>query len=187
MKKTILLSMIFFAALSLNASGFTSLYSEQRDFSVGEIITVLVVENASASSSAKEETDRSYNHNFSTEAGKGPFDFISLSSFGLGGKNKTKGDAKTSRQGKLTATVTVKITEIEPDGNLRIEGEKSVFINGEEEVTKIKGLVRPKDISEQNTIYSYNVADARISYKGAGAVNTGSRTGYISRVINWLF
>jgi len=172
---------------SLSSSQLATLYSDHKSFSVGDILTVYIVEASSASTSANSETDRSFDHGISSSAGTGPLDFIPLSSMGVNSKNTAKGDAKTSRQANVKATLTARIIEVNDNGNLTINGSRSIKINGEEEITSVSGTVRPQDISADNTVYSYNIADAEIIYKGKGSVKDGSKIGIISRIFNFLF
>jgi flagellar L-ring protein precursor FlgH len=83
--------------------------------------------------------------------------------------------------------MTVRIVNIDAAGNLMIEGVRVVSINGEDEITSLSGIVRPQDVGSDNTISSHNIADAKISYKGKGAINEGSRVGLISRLFNFFF
>jgi flagellar L-ring protein precursor FlgH len=73
------------------------------------------------------------------------------------------------------------------NGNLVIDGSKVVEINEEKEIIKISGIVRPQDIESNNIIYSYNVANAQITYSGKGAASTGQRPGLLARILNWIF
>ncbi len=183
----LMISIILLGCMSLNAAGLLSMYSDHKSFSEGDILTVLIMETSSASSAAKSQTDKSFDHGFGTAAGKGPLDFIPLSSMDINSKNSAKGDAKTSREGSLKAKMTVRIMAIDNNGNLSIKGSKSVKINGEEELTNLEGIVRPQDVQSDNTVYSFNIADAKIGYKGKGAINDGQKIGLISRIFNFIF
>ncbi len=187
MKKIILLSVILLTLQSLSASKFSSLYADHKSFSVGDIITVVITEQSSAQVSSKESTKKSSKHDVSSAAGQGGFSFIPLNAFSLSTANDASGNASSTRQGSLDATMTARIISIDDNGNLILKGEKSVEINGEEQITTIEGTVRPGDVRFDNTIYSYNIADAKISYKGKGTVRDGSRIGFVSRILNYIF
>lgn len=187
MKRMIMLALITMVTYSVYAAGFLTLYSDNKSFAVGDILTVLITETSSATAASQNQTDKSFNHAFATDAGKGPLDFMPMSSVGANAKNTSKGDAKTSRESGLKAKMTVRITAIDGNGNMKIEGAKSVKINGEEEITSLEGIVRPNDVDADNTVYSYNIADAKIAYKGKGAMNDGSKIGIISRIFNFIF
>jgi len=186
--KTSLTTLILLLGLTLAATNqMSSLYSDHKSFSVGDILTVFISESSSASSSAGSETDKSFDHKIGSAAGQGPLDFIPLSSAGFNSSNSSKGDAKTSRKGDLSTTITVKVIEVQENGNLIVSGSRSIKINGEEEITTIEGIVRPQDISADNKVYSFNIADAKITYKGKGAGKDATRIGFLSRIFNFLF
>jgi len=146
---------------------FYSLYTDKRAHRVGDILTVLITEESSASRTAK--------------------DFFPLFSAGVDYKNRHDGVGRTSRQGRLWATITTKVVEILPNGELRIEGKKTVQVNQDKEEITLKGLVRPEDIGPDNTILSIYVADAQIGYKGKGAIDAGQKKGIILRILDWFF
>jgi flagellar L-ring protein precursor FlgH len=113
--------------------------------------------------------------------------FIPTTSMGLSTDNDFKGDANTTRDANFSSKMTVRIVDIDDNGNLVIEGKRMVSINGEDEITSIRGIVRSQDVSADNTVNSNNIADATITYKGKGPVNEGSRVGLISRIFNFMF
>jgi flagellar L-ring protein precursor FlgH len=102
-------------------------------------------------------------------------------------KNDYSGEGKSSRKGKLKAKMTARITQVLPNGNFLIEGTRIVDVNGERQTTVLTGVIRPQDITPENTVFSYDIADAQISYKGRGSVNTAQRPGIFARFLNWLF
>ena len=68
---------------------------------------------------------------------------------------------------------------------LKIQGEKLVEVNGERNIMKIEGYIRPRDIQENNTVYSYNIANAKIIYRKAGIKNKLVKPGTFQRLITW--
>jgi flagellar L-ring protein precursor FlgH len=185
--KQIILLITLLAVSICYAQPMASLYSDHKSFTTGDVITILIVEYTTAEASAGSQTDRSMNHGFGTSAGQGPLDFVPLSSFGANSKNSHKGKASTSREASLKGTITAKITSIDPNGNLMVKGQRSVVINGEEETTTVEGFVRPQDVQSDNSVYSHNIADAKITYKGKGSVKDGAKVGFITRFFNFLF
>jgi len=163
-----------------------SLYADRRAEQVGDILTVLISEESSASRTAKTYT-RKKDEVSTSGGGTGVLNFIPLFSGGVDYKNLHDGTGRTSRQGRLWATITTKVVEILPNGELRIEGKKTVQVNQDKEVITLKGLVRPEDIGPDNTILSIYVADAQIGYKGKGAVDAGQKKGIILRILDWFF
>ena len=109
--------------------------------------------------------------------------------FSADGKNETSFDGKgeSSRNGTLRAKMSVTVVGVKDNGDLTIEGSRTIGLSGDRETMMLTGVVRQKDISPDNTIDSYLIADASISYSGKGNINTGSRPGFFTRVLNWIF
>ncbi|MCD6379224.1 flagellar basal body L-ring protein FlgH [bacterium] len=159
-----------------------SLYSNLKAYRVGDVVTVIIQEQSTASSNAK--TDTKVKNEFSAGPGRGTLDFMSL--WGLNSENKYKGDAKTQRSGSLDARITAKIIEILQNGDYRIEGDREVNINGERETIKLSGTIRSRDIRSDNTILSTYVANAKILYDGKGIIDSGHEPGILTKLINWF-
>lgn len=164
-----------------------SLYADHKAHRVGDLITVLVVEEAVASSRASTTTDRSTGAEVDVRGGTKERSFLPLMGVRGGAGNDFSGRGQTERQGVLKARISATVVKVRANGDLEIEGSREVIVNGERELTTIKGVVRPSDITTQNTVYSYNVAEAQIAYKGSGAVHAGQKPGYLARLLNWLF
>ncbi|MCL1826674.1 MAG: flagellar basal body L-ring protein FlgH [Candidatus Cloacimonetes bacterium] len=187
MKKIVTLILLCMCVAVMHANMYTSLYSDHKSFSIGDILTVHIQESSKASASSGSKTARSLDHGASMDAGQGPLRFLPMASMSGGANNTFKGDANTTRDASLSSKMTVTIIDIDESGNLVIEGSRKVTINGEDEITSLSGIVRPQDVSADNTVNSQNIANSNISYKGKGAVNEGSRVGLISRIINFMF
>jgi flagellar L-ring protein precursor FlgH len=67
-----------------------------------------------------------------------------------------------------------------------IEGHKEVEVNQEKEILKVSGIIRPDDISPDNTVYSSKLADARIHYSGKGDASQASKQGWLARFWHWI-
>ena len=190
--KNLLIKIIIFTTLNLwfcllNANLFTSLYSDHKSFTIGDILTVDISEQSKASSSSQSRTGRQMEHGMNIQAGQGPLNFIPLTGMGGSANNSFRGDANTTRDASLSSRMTVRIVDIDDNGNLMIEGSRTVSINGEDEITTLSGTVRSQDVGANNTVSSQHIADAKISYQGKGPINEGSKVGIISRVFNFLF
>jgi flagellar L-ring protein precursor FlgH len=83
--------------------------------------------------------------------------------------------------------MSVTVVGLKPNGDLIIEGSRTIGISNDRETIALSGVVRPKDIAPDNTIDSYLIADAEISYTGKGSAETASRQGFVGRLLNWLF
>ncbi len=160
-----------------------SMFSDDKATEEGDILTVLITEDATASQEAS--TDASQDNQAEVGAGTGILDFINA--FGYEQSDSTSADGSTTRSSDLTAEMTVQIMEVLENGNLKINGTKSLRINDETQEIEVNGIVRPEDISPENTIESNYVADADISYDGRGVIGDRQREGIISRIMSWIF
>jgi flagellar L-ring protein precursor FlgH len=91
------------------------------------------------------------------------------------------GKGSSSQSNRLDGNITVTVAEVLPNGNLFVRGEKWLTLNQGEEYVQITGIVRPTDIGPDNSLPSYKVADARITYSGSGFLNDANRPGLLAR------
>ncbi len=164
---------------SLWVPGSKQFFKDSRAHQVGDIVTVLVDENASAKTEAKTDAKRTN----TTKSGilnllnwdkslverglpLGPTSLIDTDS-----DRNFKGDGKTNRKDSLTASIAAVVTQVLPNGLLVIQGQREVMVNYEKQMLVLQGMVRPEDISSQNTISSAKIAEARIAYNGRGTVD----------------
>jgi len=194
MKKTLLTLVTFLVLLALYTTwvkadslwneGVGSLYEETpRHFKVGDLITVIIVEQATASQNA--ESSNGKKDSVSADAGTGALKF--LPELGAGWDSEYEGTGSTVRKGSLSAKLTVTVAGMTPEGALLIEGSQVIKVNKEDQVLKVRGKIRPEDVSADNTVYSTFVADAEIEYQGKGTVGETQSSGILSRFFHWLF
>ncbi len=164
-----------------------SLYADVTARAVGDIVTVAIVERASGSNASKLTTRKSTKFNNNATEGTGVMSFFP--EFGMSAElgRSHDGSGQLSREGRLTATMAAVVVEVRPNGDLAIEGEREVGINEEVEILKLTGVIRPEDIGPGNVVYSRNIADARITYKGKGVVTSGTRPNLLVRILSWVF
>jgi len=164
-----------------------SIYTDIKAHGTGDIITVLIVEESRALNKAKTTTKKKTDAKTEGTAGLGPLDFIPL--WGASGSDQLQydGQGQTEKIGALRAKMTVAVIDVNDNGDLVIEGSRVVTVNDEEETLFLSGVVRSRDISNDNTIYSYQIANAKISSKGKGNITDGHRPGFVTRLINWIF
>jgi flagellar L-ring protein precursor FlgH len=174
-----------------------SLFGDIKARQLGDILTVAIFEQASASREATTKTGRSSNN----EAGISKFlgfetDLVKLNSaidptqlIATNYENDFNGSGSTSRKENLVATLSTRVVEVFPNGNLRIEGGKTVTVNREEQIIVLTGIVRPNDISPQNVIDSKYVLDAKIAYTGKGVISDKQGPGWMTRILDnvWPF
>ena len=160
----------------------------------GDVLTIVISETASASKEAKTDTSRS------SEVNAGMPNFLGLEKAGFIKNNVDLsnlinanvestygGSGSTSRQERLNATVTAKVVDVLPNGNLLIEGRRNVKVNNEDQIIIIEGTVRPADIGPNNIVNSIYIADAKISYSGKGIISDRQSPGWLMNVVDKLW
>jgi flagellar L-ring protein precursor FlgH len=164
-----------------------SLFTDIKAHDVGDIITVKIYEDAQATNLSQTNTTKEGKFETSGGPGIGSLDFIPL--FGASGENKNeyKGTGNNARAGNLKARMTVRVVALRNNGDLVVEGNRLITINNDTETLTLSGIVRPQDVGSDNTVDSYNIADAQIAYRGKGPASTGSRPGIVMRFLNWIF
>ncbi|GHB62222.1 flagellar L-ring protein [Psychrosphaera saromensis] len=169
---------------SLYHTGWSNgLYSDTKARRVGDIITVLLMENTQASKTAKTETSKETDASLSPLVGlNGLAPTIGGNTLQLGieSDGSFKGDAKSNQSNSLDGEITVHVLRVLPNGNLIIRGEKWLTLNTGQEFIRLTGIVRSEDIASDNTVESTRVANARISYSGKGSLAETQETGWLS-------
>lgn len=168
-------------------NGFESLYSDHKASKVGDIVTVIITERTLATNRARMMTEKESKFSASGNEGTGALDFIPGFSFDASLGKGHDGQGVTERSGTIIGRMAAVVTEVLENGNLVIKGEKEIMINNEKETLVLTGIVRPEDILMNNTVYSTNLANTSISYKGKGLVNSGSKPGIFARLIGLFF
>jgi flagellar L-ring protein precursor FlgH len=166
------------------------LFSDARAHRVGDILTIALVESTQASKKASTSTSKKDKADLAapTILGKGLTLNGNALSAGLDGERTFDGNGSSSQSNQLTGSITVTVAERLSNGNLIVRGEKWLTINQGQELVRISGIVRPQDISPDNSVPSTRVADARISYTGRGTLADANTRGWLSRFFNskWM-
>ena len=161
-----------------------SLFEDFRARRVGDILTVLLAESTDAAKSSDTTLDKTNSTSIANPvlAGKTRSwgDDNNLN-FELSSDSAFDGSSASNQSNKLQGSITVTIAKVYPGGNFYVQGEKWLQLNQGNEYIRLRGIVRPVDISSRNTILSTKVADARISYSGTGATADVNKVGWLSR------
>lgn len=160
-----------------------ALVADHRAKLPGDLLTIIIVEKAEANQKAASSNKKGAG--VSAGPGLGFLDFFPAVK--LNGEDNLSATGVTSRGGSLNAKMTVMVTEVLPNGNLQVEGEQTITVNREEQKIKLRGQVRPEDITRDNTVLSTYVANAEITYLGDGVVGDKQKPGLLSRILSWLF
>ena len=169
-------------------AGQDSLLGQDRARQPGDILTVLIDEQVSASSSASNNASR----NSATTA---------LTPTALADLNRrlgkawaadinpgdstieSKGEGTAEQQGRIAGEVTAVVTEVLPNGLLAIRGYKRLELTRGVQLIRLTGFVRPMDIQPDNTVRSRRLADADISFASKGELADASRAGWMNRAL----
>ncbi len=172
------------------------LFTDQKATRVGDILTVTLRERTSSFKSSNIEVTKDNDVSISPAAASGTLlgATPNLGGFGLNtgliGEREFTGEAEADQSNQLSGEITVTVTNILPNGNLIIRGEKWITLNRGDEYIRISGMVRTEDISPDNIIMSNKIADARITYSGTGEFAESQEMGWLTRFFNspiWPF
>ncbi|MFQ5634717.1 MAG: flagellar basal body L-ring protein FlgH [Gammaproteobacteria bacterium] len=166
------------------------LFSDNKARQVGDTIIVRLSESTQASKSATTDFDKqsSFDTGTPTLLGKSVTrngQPILTNSWDT--EHTFEGEGSSQQSNSLTGNITVTVAEVFPNGNLRIQGEKWLTLNQGSEYIQIAGIVRPADIEVNNTVDSFKLADARITYGGNGAIADANRPGLLSKLLTRLW
>jgi flagellar L-ring protein precursor FlgH len=191
--KTILFNILFSllliegAAYSQDLGKAVSLFTDTKSVKIGQGITVLIMEYSKADNDARTESNKNSQHAIDVGQSTGILGMIPSTGISGNIRNDFRGDSRTSREGELKAKIAAKIVGQNEAGDFLIKGSKVIEINSEKEVMSIEGAVRQRDISAENTVFSYNIYNAHIVYKGKGEVSRAQKSGFLTRFLQWVF
>ena len=179
---------------SLYAGG-GGLFEDDVARRLGDILVIRIDESEAASRSASTKLDRSDQASYGVPAAVGLLAALQAKYpdvdpgqlFATESEMKFSGAGAIERKGKLRATLPVRVKRVLPNGDLYVEGTKVVMVGAEEHHIYLSGLVRARDIGEDNSVASSRVADAEIEYTGRGDVTDQQRRGWGSRLFAKLW
>lgn len=169
-----------------NAGQAQDLYDDTKPRGLGDIVTVMLEEKTQAKKSASADLDKSTD--------------LSMDPLMLGGKaltigerdlsyelsngNKFAGSTSADQSNSIQGSITVEVIEVLPNGNLLVRGEKWLTLNTGDEYIRLSGTLRPDDITQDNTVPSTRIANARIQYSGTGDRQDVQEQGWLARFFN---
>ncbi|MCH5323023.1 MAG: flagellar basal body L-ring protein FlgH [Helicobacter sp.] len=187
---------------SIFQQGNNLLFSDRRAMQLNDLLTVIINQNAQATSTANKNLNENTNATLSGPniAFGGPSTTIgnltnklgNLTNFGVNIGNNTstyQGSGSQNRQESFTTTISARIVKVMQNGNYFIEGSREVLVNGEKQIIHLSGVVRPSDITRNNTIDSQYIADAKIMYDTQGELKKSTEKGWGTKLIEsvWPF
>lgn len=165
------------------------MYADKRAANVGDIITIVVQETATATKDNTTKTARSSGVDatidsffFSPSASHILTSGGKLPALKFDGKSDYSGGGSINNSEKIVARVAVRVVDVLPNNNLVIEGTRETSFSGEQQTIILRGVVRPDDIMSNNSVYSYNVADATIKFVSKGTITNSQRKGWFQKL-----
>ncbi len=182
----VLLSSTLLYAQDMRQNSFQSLFSDQKANKIGDAITIIVIESSLATNNAQTSAGKQSSLGFSGNAavGDNPLPKADIS---IGSNNDFKGSGGTKTSGVINTKISATIDSVLKNGNLVIRGSKKISINGEEQVIAIKGIVRTSDIMADNSVLSFNISEAEITFDGSGMINNSQHPGWLTKFFHWIF
>jgi len=171
-----------------SAKRSTHLFSDLKARNVGDIVTINVVESATASKNATTKTSRE-----SELAASWTGVLKKITGDWIGGEvkagfdNSFDGKGETTRSSQLAAYITAQVIQVLPNGYLVIQGHRQVRVNNENQIINVQGVIRTEDINANNIVLSTYIADARIELIGEGVVSDKQRPGWLARILDWVW
>lgn len=186
---------------SLFGQGDNPLFSDRKAMNVNDIVTVLIAEQASSSSTGSRELSRNqasqmgpgvFTYGGTSKEGKsatGKLNNIAGLGFGTAGESTFSGSGTASRSENFATTVSARIVKVMQNGNYFIEGRREILVEDEKQVIQISGVIRPYDIAQNNTISSAYISEAKILYKTEGDIKRSTKQGWGTKLIEtvWPF
>jgi flagellar L-ring protein precursor FlgH len=167
-------------------NSFQSLFSDQKANKEGDAVTILVIESSLAQNqsqtSAGKQSDLGFDLNGSFDASPVPKVDVNI-----GSNNEFKGSGSTKTSGAIRTKISATIDSVLANGNLVIRGSKKIAINGEEQLVNIRGIVRTADIMADNSVLSFNISEAEISFEGSGMIDDAQKPGWLTKFFHWIF
>jgi len=192
---------------SLGDSSF--LFEDNRARRVGDIVMVNIIENSQGKNTAKTKSNRTSTTNMGVSAyfnkpdfDASPIDLLTgtgVAPMGMKGRvgaspqiasssnNQLTTDGSTERTSKVTSTVGCRIVSVLPGPVFQIEGARQTRVNDETQILVVRGLIRPTDIAQDNTIPSSALADAQVEYYGEGVLGDRQKPGWLTRVMDNIY
>ena len=166
------------------------LFADLKARRIGDVLTITLNESTTAAKNAVTKTTKT-----TSAITTGPTLFgksittkgVPIFNTTLNGADGFDGEGQSSQSNSLAGSLTVTVIDVQANGNLVVQGDKTLKLNQGDEVVHIAGVIRPADIATNNTVTSDKLADAKISYSGKGVVNSANSMGWLARFFNSPF
>jgi flagellar L-ring protein precursor FlgH len=163
------------------------LFADLKARRVGDVLTIRLTESTAASKSAVTKTTKTtgVNNTGVTLFGRSPtVGGVGIGTSTLNGADTFDGEGSATQGNTFTGSLTVTVMDVQPNGNLVVQGDKTLKLNQGDEFVHVSGVVRRADIATDNSVTSDRVADAHISYSGKGVIASSNKMGWLARFFN---
>jgi flagellar L-ring protein precursor FlgH len=165
------------------------MFADKRASRVGDLITIVVQENTTAnknnqtSTSKKASMDAAITAFLYSPAASGLLTKGgTLPALKYSSANTFDGGGTIANSEQIVAQVTVRVIDVLPNHSMLIEGTRETAFGGERQNVVLHGIIRAEDVSANNTVFSYNVADAKIQIITKGAITDSQRKGWFTKI-----
>lgn len=156
-----------------------SLFADRKARRTGDVLTVLITEQAAATATARTRADKEESvFGNINQPDERPWHID------LGFGNDFDGGGQIQRTGRLVAKLAVVVANVDADGNLQIVGEQNINVNNEKQRIALRGTVRPEDVTPDNTVASWRIVDAHIEFKGDGILARKQSPGLLTKLFD---
>jgi flagellar L-ring protein precursor FlgH len=169
-----------------NDSGrLANMVADYKASRVGDLVTISVSQNLSASSTGNVSSNRSFSANSGINGLPGQLKTTGVANlFSPSSAQTLSGKAQATSQTSLSTTLTGRVAAVLPSGTLVVEAERQITMNNQHETVILRGLVRPGDLDAANIVASNNVGDLEVEVKGKGVVSEGTRPP--NPIVKWI-
>ncbi|HXH61722.1 MAG TPA: flagellar basal body L-ring protein FlgH [Fimbriimonadaceae bacterium] len=153
---------------------------------VGDVLLVVVDEKTIADFSASTQASKNDSNSISTKFFNNFLDRL-FRPLTTGDQSSNSGDGETKQNSRMSATMSVIVKQVLPNGNMVIEGSRSLITNKQTQTLTLSGVIRPLDIRPDNSVLSSVIAEAQIKMDGAGLISQRQHKGILTKILDWLF
>ncbi len=166
----------------------SSMFSDTVALQRGDILTIIVRERQSMRTDEDTTLEKTSTLSAALEEFNiKPNTFEPLPTVRGSSQRDFEGKAKVNKNGTFEAQMSVLVVDVQPNGNLIVEGTRRIQMDRDIRSMRISGLVRPQDVNARNTVLSENVANASITFLGEGPSNKTVNRGWLSNILDYLW
>jgi len=172
-------------SLWIDNGRLANLVADYKASRVGDLVTISVAQNLSATSTGNVSTNRTFSANSGITALPGQLKTSGVANlFSPNSTQVLSGKAQATSLTALSTTLTGRVAAVLPSGTLVVEAERQITMNDQHETVILRGLVRPGDLDAANTVNSNNVGNLEVEVKGKGIISEGTRPP--NPIVKWI-